>query len=125
MVLLSQDEQDAVHVRRLLPDRLAGALVRHTSVEEGCRTSGTHGALCVLVGSAPAGRTLADVVIRVRRHAPDAAVLVLEARMRPTPSALSLARCRAERITAAALATSSAGRSGSLCNVPPGGHRGG
>ncbi|WP_185806082.1 PP2C family protein-serine/threonine phosphatase [Streptomyces sp. RP5T] len=78
MVLLSEDEQDAVLVRRLLPDRLADALVRHTSVEEGCRTSGTHGPLCVLVGSGPAGRTLADVVTRVRRHAPDAAVLVLE-----------------------------------------------
>ncbi|MER5597218.1 PP2C family protein-serine/threonine phosphatase [Streptomyces sp. NPDC002265] len=78
VVLLSQDEQDAVHVRRLLPNRLADALVWHTSVEEGCRTSGTHGPLCVLVGSTPAGRTLADVVTRVRRHAPDAAVLVLE-----------------------------------------------
>ncbi|KUL72317.1 hypothetical protein ADL34_21125 [Streptomyces sp. NRRL WC-3605] len=78
MVLLSEDEQDAVHVRRLLPHRLADALVRHTSVEEGCGTSGGDGPLCVLVGGAPAGRTLADVVTRVRRHAPDAAVLVLE-----------------------------------------------
>ncbi|MFJ9712067.1 hypothetical protein [Streptomyces sp. NPDC101234] len=78
MVLLSQDEQDAVHVRRLRPDRPADALIWHTSVEEGCRTSGTHGPLCVLVGSTPAGRTLADVVTRVRRHAPDAAVLVPE-----------------------------------------------
>ncbi|SEF16074.1 Stage II sporulation protein E (SpoIIE) [Streptomyces sp. Ag109_O5-10] len=78
VVLLSQDEQDAVHVRRLLPDRLADALVCHTSVEEVCRTSGAHGPLCVLVGSTPAGRTSADVVTLVRRHAPDAAVLVLE-----------------------------------------------
>ncbi|OPG11080.1 hypothetical protein B1R27_00960 [Streptomyces sp. GKU 895] len=78
VVLLSQDEQDAVHVRRLLPDRLADALVWHTSVEEGCRAFGTHGPLCVLVGSTPAGGTLADVVTRVRRRAPDAAVLVLE-----------------------------------------------
>lgn len=78
VVLLSQDEQDAVHVRRLLPDRLADALVWHTSVEEGCRTSGIHGPLCVLVGRTPAGRTLADVVTLVRRHAPDAAVIVLE-----------------------------------------------
>ncbi|MEV8089631.1 PP2C family protein-serine/threonine phosphatase [Streptomyces nigra] len=78
LVLLSEDEQDAVHVRRLLPDRLADALVRHTSVEEGCGTSGGDGPLCVLVSGAPAGRTLADVVTRVRRHAPDAAVLVLE-----------------------------------------------
>ncbi|MFJ6650030.1 PP2C family protein-serine/threonine phosphatase [Streptomyces sp. NPDC091290] len=78
LVLLSEDEQDAVHVRRLLPHRLADALIRHTSVEEGCGTSGGDGPLCVLVGGAPAGRTLADVVTRVRRHAPDAAVLVLE-----------------------------------------------
>ncbi|MFJ6392614.1 PP2C family protein-serine/threonine phosphatase [Streptomyces sp. NPDC091972] len=78
MVLLSQDEQDEIHVRRLLPARLADALVRHTSVEEGCGTLGTHGPLCVLVGSTPAGRTLTDVVTRVRRHVPDAAVLVLE-----------------------------------------------
>lgn len=67
-----------VHVRRLLRNRLADALVWHTSVEEGCRTAGTHGPLCVLVGSTPAGRTLADVVTWVRRQAPDAAVLVLE-----------------------------------------------
>ncbi|SNX66474.1 stage II sporulation protein E [Streptomyces sp. TLI_55] len=78
VVLLSQDEQDAVRVRRLLPHRPADALVWHMSVEEGCRTAGIHGLLCVLVGSTPAGRTLADVVTRVRRHAPDAAVLVLE-----------------------------------------------
>ncbi|WP_159044490.1 PP2C family protein-serine/threonine phosphatase [Streptomyces sp. NRRL B-24085] len=78
VVLLSQDEQDEVHVRRLLPDRLADVLVRHRNVEEGCRTFGTHGPLCVLVGSTPAGRTLADVVTRIRRHAPDAAVLILD-----------------------------------------------
>ncbi|MDH6553773.1 hypothetical protein M2160_007873 [Streptomyces sp. SAI-117] len=78
VILLSQDEQDEVHVRRLLPDRPADALVRHASVEEGCRTFATHGPLCVLVGSTPAGRNLTDVVTRIRRHAPDAAVLVLE-----------------------------------------------
>ncbi|MCL6673994.1 PP2C family protein-serine/threonine phosphatase [Streptomyces panaciradicis] len=83
VVVLSQDEQDAVHVRRLLPDRLVDALIWHTNVDVGWRTSGTHAPLCVLVGSTPAGRTLADVVTRVRRHAPDAAVLVLEGTYAP------------------------------------------
>ncbi|MFJ9721386.1 PP2C family protein-serine/threonine phosphatase [Streptomyces sp. NPDC101209] len=83
VVLLSQDEQDAFHVRRLLPDRLVDALIWHTNVDEGCRTSGTHAPLCVLVGRTPAGRTLADVVTQVRRHAPDAAVLVLEGTYAP------------------------------------------
>ncbi|MBW8801537.1 MAG: serine/threonine-protein phosphatase [Streptomyces sp.] len=79
LFLLSQDEQDATLVRRLLaPSRLTESLVWHRHLRDARLLSSSRGApVCILVGSTPVGQSLSDVVRWIRRRAPRAAVLLL------------------------------------------------
>jgi serine phosphatase RsbU (regulator of sigma subunit) len=79
LLLLSQDEQDATLVRRLLaPSRLTESLVWHRHLRDARLLSASRGApVCILVGSTPEGQSLSDVVGWIRRRAPRAAVLLL------------------------------------------------
>jgi hypothetical protein len=91
LLLLSQNEQDAENVRRLLtPSRLTESMVWRRTLPDIRHPTAPRGPVCILVGNPPEGQTVADVVGRVRRQMPEAAVLLLTA-PHSQPAAAALA----------------------------------
>src|SRR4051794_27855088 len=78
VLLISEDEEEAFHIRHVLPVPFVRSMVWHTNAgEAGPFLAVCRGPICVLVGRSASGARPAEIARRLRRSAPYAAVLLL------------------------------------------------